>query len=64
MKTYYCVTTACYNNGRVVAAITSERQAETMPMSTCAETSRKDIYSDWFATRKEAEAFVEEAKKV
>lgn len=62
MKTFYCVTTTFGDRGRVTAAITSEKQAETKPESSNTSTSRKDIYNDWFPTKKETEAFVEEAK--
>lgn len=62
MKTFYCVTTTFDDLGRVTAAITSEKQAQTKPQSSNTSTSRKDIYNDWFQTRKEAVAFIKEAK--
>ncbi len=62
MKTWYCVTTAFYDNGRVVAAITDTKEAEKKPESTCSELRSRDVYNDWFGSVEEAKAFVEEAK--
>lgn len=63
MKTYYCVTTTFDDRGRVTAAITDTREAESKPESTMKETRKADIYNDWYSTRKEALAAVEEAKR-
>ena len=62
MKTYYCVTSSFDDRGHVVAAITATCQADTKPESTYKSTSRKDIYNDWFETRKAAELFVKGSK--
>lgn len=62
MKTYYCVKSSVDNRGRMTAAITESVEAETMPESRCSSTSRKDVYTDWFESRAEAEDFVREAR--
>lgn len=62
MKTYYCVTSSVDDRGRMTAAVTESVEAEQMPKNTCTSTRRKDIYKDWFASRKEAEDFVDEAR--
>lgn len=61
MKTWYCVTSSFDDRGRVVAAITASKEAETCPESTYTSTSRKDIYNDWFGSTEEAQAWVEQA---
>lgn len=58
MKTWYCVTSSFDDRGRVVAAITASKEAETCPESTYTSTSRKDIYNDWFGSTEEAQAWV------
>ena len=62
MKTYYCVTSSVDDRGRMTATVTESVGAEQMPKNTCTSTRRKDIYKDWFESRKEAEDFVNEAR--
>lgn len=62
MKTYYCVTMKVYDDGHITAAITDTKQAEKKPQSHGKETSRCDIYTDWFDNEKDAQAFIEEAR--
>ena len=62
MKTYYCVTSSVDDRGRMTAAVTESMEAEQMPKNTCMSTRRKDIYKDWFESRKEAEDFATEAR--
>jgi hypothetical protein len=62
VKTYYCVTTTIYDNGRVAAAITDTMEAETKPESRFTETRRRDICTDYFESLNEAKQFVKEAK--
>lgn len=62
MKTWYCVTSTFDDRGRATANITASCQAESKPESTFSSTSRKDIYNDWFATRREAMVFVSSTK--
>ncbi|MBQ8966758.1 hypothetical protein [Ruminococcus sp.] len=63
MKTYYCVTSTVYDDGRMTAAITSEIEAAIKPEDHCTSTSRRDIYTDWFVTYEDAEAFVKETRE-
>ena len=63
MKTYYCVTSVFYDDGRVTAAITSERTADDKPENGYTSTNRCDIYTDWLDSWEQAEAFVKEAKE-
>lgn len=63
MKTWYCVTSSYDDHGRVTAAITGTVQTEKKPEQGYKSTRTKDIYVDYFGSRKEAAAFVEEAKR-
>ena len=63
MKTYWCVTTSIYDNGRVISAITNSIQAVKKPKNKSKALRTKDIYHDWFGSKEEAEEFVEDAKK-
>ena len=62
METYYCVKSSVDNQGRMTAAITESVEAEVQPADTYISTSRKDIYTDWFESREEAEQFVRDAR--
>ena len=62
MKTYYCVTSAYYDSGRVVAGITDSAEADAKPDSRCTEARDRDIWSDWFETIEEAKQYVKETK--
>lgn len=62
MKTYYCVTTSVYDDGRITAAITYTKESEHKPQSHSKETRKCDIYTDWFDNEKDAQAFIEEAR--
>ena len=46
----------------MTAAVTESMEAEQMPKNTCTSTRRKDIYKDWFESRKEAEDFAAETR--
>jgi transcription elongation factor Elf1 len=61
MKTYYCVKTEFYSDGRVEAAMISQECKE-KPKSTSRELFRMDAYNDWFDNLEEAEAFLAEAR--
>jgi hypothetical protein len=63
VKTYYCVTTTIYDNGRAAAAITDTIEADAKPESRFTETRSRDIYTDYFESLKEAKQFVKEAKE-
>ena len=62
MKTYHCVTTSVYDNGHITAAITATKQAEKKPQRHSKETSKCDIYTDWFDNEKDAQAFIEKTQ--
>lgn len=61
-RTYWCVTSSVYDDGRIVAAITNSIQAVKKPENKSKELKRKDIYLDWFDSKEEADQFVEDAK--
>lgn len=63
MNTYYCVTSSFYDDGRVIAAITSTIQAEQQPQDERHHGRLSDIYTDWFPTLEQAQAYVNEAKE-
>lgn len=63
MKMFWCVTTAVYDSGSVVASITSTVETVSKPENDFKSTKRKDIYHDWFESREEAKAFVKEAER-
>ena len=62
MKTYYCVTSAVDNRGRMTAAVTESLEAQKRPENSFTSTRRKDIYKDWFDSRAAAEEFAREAR--
>lgn len=62
MNTYYCVKSSVDNHGHMTAAITESVEADTMPQGTFTATQHKDIYTDWFESREEAEQFVRDAR--
>lgn len=62
MRTWYCVVSAYHDDGRVIAEIVNELEAEEKPENHFEETPKKDIYIDWFGSREEAEAFVKGAR--
>ena len=61
--TYWAVTTAFYDNGRVTANIVTSIEADQKPQAGYRETRKCDIYTDWFDTREGAEAFVAECRE-
>lgn len=62
MKTFWCVTTAIYDSGRLVANITSTVETVSKPENDFKSTRRRDIYHDRFESWEDAENFVREAK--
>lgn len=63
MKTFYCVASAFYDDGRCVAGIVDSVKAEKKPQSTFKQGTRADLYCDWFHGKKEAMKFVKETMK-
>lgn len=63
MKTYYQVISSFDDNGTVAAAIVGTIQAAEIPESNYISTRYFDIYSDWFESAKEAQAFISAAEE-
>lgn len=63
MKTWYVVTSSYHDDGKVVANITGTVEAAEKPKSTSTSVSNRDIYVDYFDSKKEADKFVEETYK-
>lgn len=62
MTEYFCVITSYDDRGRVTSGVVDSRLCDQLPKSTCVSTRRKDIYTDWFPTIKEALSYEEDAK--
>lgn len=61
-KTWYCVVSAFYDDGRVTANITASQLADDKPDSHFTSTSRKDVYSDWYDSYEAAQKAVVDAR--
>lgn len=61
MRTYYCVTSTYYGDGRVTSAIVDEVKAEKAPRNSYKSTPDRDIYTDWFGDLRMAKKCVSEA---
>ncbi len=61
-KTYYCVTSAYHDSGRVTAAITMTVEAEEKPQDHKTEARDRDIYTEWYDDLEEANKAVAEAR--
>ena len=62
MKTFWAVTSACHDDGRVTANIVGTREADTRPAAGYMEMEKCDLYTDWFDSKDKAQAFVDECK--
>ena len=62
MKTFWAVTSAYYDDGRVTANIVGTREADTRPAAGYMEMARCDLYTDWFDSEDKAQAFVDECR--
>lgn len=62
IKTYWCVTTSVYDDGRAIAAITNCIRSEKKPENQFKELKHRDVYNDWFESKEEADQFVEDAR--
>lgn len=58
---WYCVITTFDDRGNVTANIVDCIEADKKPESTFTETRYKDIYTDWFQSKEEAEEFVKQS---
>jgi hypothetical protein len=61
MKTYYCVMSEFYSDGTIKAAMISRERRE-KPRDSFRHVFKMHAYHDWFASLKEAEAFLAEVK--
>lgn len=61
-KTYYCVTSAYYDSGRVTAAITMTQKASTRPQNHQTIARDRDIYTEWYDNLADAEKAVADAR--
>lgn len=62
MKTFWAVTSAYHDDGRVTANIVGTREADTRPAAGYIEMARCDLYTDWFDSKDKAQAFVDECR--
>lgn len=63
MKKWWCVTSAYFDDGRVIAAITDSTEAMEKPESSSVSLKRKDVYVDWLPSHEEAVKFVQDSLK-
>ena len=63
MATYFCVTSAWYDDGHGTADITDVVDADEKPQDSFKSTMRKDIYLDWYESYEDAQAVIEAVRK-
>ena len=63
MKTWFCVISSYYDDGRVIANLIDSKEADEKPASGCKVGRRCDNYFDWFDSEAEAVAFAEQCRK-
>lgn len=57
---WYCVSTSVYDSGKVTAHIVDSKKAVKQPENTGKTYRNRDIYIDWFRSRKEADDYIRE----
>ena len=62
LKTYWAVTTAFFDDGRVISNITDEVKAAVKPENVAKSLRRKDLHIDWFESKEAAEQHVKDAR--
>ena len=62
-KTWYEVTVAYFNNGKVFSQITGSRKAARKPEPSEKHYKDKDIFTDWFDSHEEAEGCCRRSKE-
>ena len=60
-KLWFAVCTSVYDNGQILSAIVDTKRAAIQPESNSKDLRRRTVYVDWFGTREEAQAAVDEA---
>lgn len=63
MKTWFCVISSYYDDGRVIANVIDSKEANEKPASDYKAGRRCDNYFDWFDNEAEAVAFAEQCRK-
>ena len=63
MKTYFCVISSYYDDGRVIANVIDSKEANEKPASDYKAGRRCDNYFDWFDNEAEDVAFAEQCRK-
>jgi len=64
MRIWYGVVSSFYDTGRVAAAVTITAQAMQKPERRFISAKHKDVYLDWFDSKREAKQFAAEAENV
>lgn len=63
MKTYFCVISSYYDDGRVTANVIDSKEADEKPAGGYQAGRRCDSCFDWFDSEAEAVAFAEQCRK-
>ncbi len=63
LKSWFCVVTNFYDNGKVTSKLVDVVQKATKPDDTFHSGTRCDTYAEWFETRSEAYQHIADAKK-
>ena len=63
MKKYFCVCSAYYDDGRIVANIVDTKAATEKPKSSVHAGRRCDVYIDWFKSEEAASEFIKDCAK-
>ena len=63
MKTYFCVISSYYDDGRVIANMIDSKEADAKPASDYKAGRHCDSYFDWFDSEAEAVAFAKQCRK-
>lgn len=63
MKKYFCVCSAYYDDGRIVANIVDTIETDKKPPNGYRPAHNCDIYVDWFDTEQAAKGFIKDCAK-
>ncbi len=64
LKTYYCVTSRFFSDGRMTASISANVKEYRCPSATYTSTPECDTYNDWFGSYIEANKFIKQTKEL
>lgn len=62
MKIYYAVKSQFYVDGTITSELNGTKRAFEKPDNTRTQLSHKDVYIDWFPSKREAFAKIKEVK--